>query len=114
MSDRDELVAGLRALADFYENNPTMPLPPFPDLSVSCSNITGYGTDRDNEAAAELVQHAAKLLGTEVERSGGHTRTKRMFGSVQLKAYAVSAESMADHNAHMSYVNNVKATGSAS
>lgn len=86
------LVAGLRALADFYETHPTMPMPLYPKFGVTCSNLTDGG-----DAAAELVRHAAELLGTEITQSHGHTRTKRMFGVVEFKAYA----------------SNVKADGSA-
>ncbi|OKI47263.1 hypothetical protein [Micromonospora sp. CB01531] len=109
MSARDELIAGLLALADFYKNNPTMPADGFPRWLVSCSVIAA-----DDAAASAMVEHAAGLLGTEVTRSGGHTKTKRMFGPIEVAVHAVTAERMAAHNALMSYADAVVPEGGAS
>lgn len=110
---RAELVAGLRALADFYENNPTMPVPLFPDLSVSCSPLTG--DVRDDEAAADLVHHAAQLLGVKATPSpAGGWNADRLFGSLRLHAYSTTRERMARHHAESSYAGCVQPAGSAS
>ncbi|WP_406083075.1 hypothetical protein OHA01_26205 [Micromonospora zamorensis] len=98
---REELIAGLRALADFYEANPTMPVPVYPDLLVSCSNIT---PERDDEAAAELVRHAATLLGVEATQStSGGWNVDGKFGSLKLSVYSTTQERMARYNAEVSY-----------
>lgn len=110
MSARDELIAGLRALADFYENNPTMPTDGFASVLVSCCTITG----NDDAAAAALVEHAAELMGTPVSRRNGHTSTERKFHGVSLRPYATTRASMARYHAEQSYAGAVEPDGSAS
>ena len=102
----DELIAGLRALADFYEANPTMPVDGFAELSISCSTLTS-----DDAEGAALVRQVADLLGTPVVMNGRHTTTARQFHGLRVKAYAVTRADMAEHNALMSYANLVQPDG---
>lgn len=111
---REELIAGLRAVADFYEANPTMPVPPFPDLLVSCSNITGHGDERDDNAAADLVRHAAELLGVEAKPAHGGAGgwdADGIFGAFRLRVYSTTRERMARYNAQASYADSVEPEG---
>lgn len=113
---REELIAGLRAVADFYEANPTMPVPTYPELLVSCSSITGHGNDRDDEAAADLVRHAAELLGVETKLpyGGQGLDADGVFGAVKLRVYSTTRERMARYNAQASYADSVEPEDGAS
>ncbi|MEV1321994.1 hypothetical protein AB0J14_38600 [Micromonospora arborensis] len=111
---REELIAGLRAVADFYEANPTMPVPIYPDLLVSCSNITGHGNDRDDDAAAELVRHAGTLLGVEATQStAGGWDVNGKFGALTLRVYSTTHERMARYEAASTYSGAVQPEGGA-
>lgn len=99
-----KLVAGLRALADFIEANPTMPAFTYPRLVDS-------GPVRESDAdGVERVHHVAALLGVEVTTSrSGHMSAERQFAGLRLRISHVPDAAMEDHAAHMSYVDNVKA-----
>lgn len=103
---REELIAGLRAVADFYEANPTMPVPAYPDL---CVHTRG---DND-EAEVEQVRAAAEVLGVEM-KVGAHVTADRAFGKVSVRVVHVPSPVMANHVAHMSYADNIKAADGAS
>jgi hypothetical protein len=63
ISKRAELVAGLRELADFYEQHPDMPMPDCPEILV------GIDAQAD-EDGAHAVHDAAVQLGVPFEPPG--------------------------------------------
>lgn len=87
------LIAGLRELADWFEQHPELPEWRFPSPSLSYQPI---GTsDEDGIAAVEAF---AAALGTDVNRSY-HIKTKRRFGGVEFSAVKVLASSSTEHAA---------------
>jgi hypothetical protein len=82
---RTEVVAGLRALADFLEANPAVPIPRHGhDFFVSTS-----GSD---EQKRSQVKFASLAIGEDVtdDTTSGHYWTQRRFGSVSYRIVAVS------------------------
>ncbi|WP_327029744.1 hypothetical protein OG989_04260 [Micromonospora sp. NBC_01740] len=57
MSTREELIAGLRALADFYEANPTMPAPWRPRL-VPADGLPGDWSTEVCDATRDRIELA--------------------------------------------------------
>lgn len=83
--ERGSLIAGLRALARFLEENPHVPAPRWTDMLVFPPGCA----DRDAQAEVDAI---AALIGSEVsdETSGdGHYTTSRDFGPVQYRAVAI-------------------------
>ena len=97
---RAQTVAGLRALADFLENNPTVP-------------VNEYGADykifaraESNAAERTEIDRIASALGADVEDDttrGGHYTVSKTFGRITYSAVHVPAERQAAHEALMSY-----------
>lgn len=83
-----ELVAGLRALADFYEQHPDMPVPDYPNMLV------GIDADTDEQGAA-IVSEAARRMGAEYQPPGvpldvaEHHVAETTFGPVKLRVYYI-------------------------
>lgn len=97
-NDRTEMVAGLRALADFLEQHPDLPLPYHIDATPYLC-----GSDEDDRAAVDL---AAGILGVQayVKTFGQHYEAVCHFGGkVQYRALAIPAATMAKHHAGQSY-----------
>ena len=83
-SDRDDLIRGLRALADFLSEHPEVPSPRWADLMV-------FPDGSDSEIQAEVDEIAAKIgtAITDATHSGGHYSASRAFGPVHYKAVAI-------------------------
>ena len=97
---RVQTIRGLRALADFLEANPAVP-------------VSTYGADykffaraeTDAEERAEIDRIASALgedIDDETSRSGHYTVTKT-FGRITYTAVHVPAQRQAAHEALMSY-----------
>jgi len=102
-NQRAQLIAGLRAIANFLESRPEMPAPRTADLMVFPSR------DEDAVMCAEIDKIAA-LLGTSIDAEDieyGHYGTRLDFGPVTYKAVAVKAERLARHIAASSYADAV-------
>jgi hypothetical protein len=83
-AERLELIAGLRALAKFLEENEAVPAPKWTDVMV----FPDQGTD-DAVARSEIDSIAA-LIGTVAQDGAtGHYRASRNFGSVEYHAVAI-------------------------
>lgn len=87
---RDDLIQGLRELADWYEQHPEVPLPPYPSFE-HCVLERGGG---DEAGVAEVEQVAASLDAT-VER-GVHTEARRRFAGLPFRVFYVSREAATD------------------
>ncbi|WP_405394673.1 hypothetical protein [Microbispora hainanensis] len=93
---RAALIAGLRALADFLDANPAVPVP----YSVNVLHFPHRATDA--EMCAE-VDRIAELLGAPINQEFGHYGASVRFGPVEYKAVAILAARRAEYEAHMSY-----------
>ena len=82
---RVRLIAGLRDLAVFLEQNPDVPAPSRADLLVFPSEAS------DAEMFAE-IDSIAELIGSDASDSGssnGHYSAVRSFGPVHYRAVAI-------------------------
>lgn len=95
---RHEFVEGLRALADFYETHPALPMPSSPDFT-HC-----VGTADDDAGRAEIALIAAEL-GVE-PKDGLHA--KRRFGPIQYHAFYNLRAEMQRYNADQQLLRSLK------
>jgi hypothetical protein len=82
--ERARLIAGLRDLAEFLDQNPQVPAPPYADLLV----FPPTGTDAEMFAEIDVI---ARQIGTTAsdDDPSGHYRACRYFGPVQYRAVAI-------------------------
>ncbi|MEU8122182.1 hypothetical protein AB0C21_26045 [Spirillospora sp. NPDC049024] len=102
---RHQTIAGLRALADFLEANPAVPVK---EYGAHYSVHTRVG---DDAAAAALVDQVAAFLGAKVtddRPTGGHYTAEKTFGRIAYRIVHIPARQMAEHYAHMSYRDNIR------
>jgi hypothetical protein len=96
---RTQTIAGLRALADFLEDHPAVPVHEYGwQFSVHAD-----GTD---EQEADEVDRIADLLGvTPVDDRprGGHYVAAKTFGRITYRVVHIPERRMTAHNALMSY-----------
>ena len=82
--ERARLIAGLRDLAEFLDQNPQVPAPRYADVLV----VPPSGSDA--EMFAEIDAIAERIGATaSAEAPAGHYRAVRYFGSVQYRAVAI-------------------------
>jgi hypothetical protein len=82
---RAELIAGLRDLADFLDQDPQVPAPHFTDLFV----FPPPGSDTEMFAEIDVI---AALIGTtasDTDSPSGHYSAVLGFGPVQYRAVAI-------------------------
>ena len=101
---RHQIITGLRALADFLEANPAVP-------------VNEYGATfhvpiraTDDASAAALVDHAAALLGVNAQhdtRRGGHSIATRTFGRIDYTVFHIPEQERAACLARDSYRTNI-------
>ncbi|MFF4242303.1 hypothetical protein ACFYYL_41095 [Actinomadura geliboluensis] len=102
---RHQTITGLRALADFLEANPGVPVN---EYGAYYSVTARVG---DDAAASALVEQVAPLLGGEVtddRPSGGHYSASKTFGRITYRIVHVPARQMDEYHAHMSYRDNIR------
>jgi hypothetical protein len=101
---RHQTITGLRALADFLEANPAVPVNEYGhDLIVSVR------ADDDTSAAARVDQLAA-LLGVDVDddtRHGGHYTATRTFGRISYRIVHIPQHRRDQYRAQDSYRDNI-------
>jgi hypothetical protein len=96
-SERAALIRGLFELAAFVADHPELPLP-----GVQASFYTGTGGWQAKQAVVDQV--AAALGKPAADRPGvGFYEVQAMFGPVRVKSTAITAESMAQWEATVSY-----------
>ena len=101
---RHQTITGLRALADFLEANPGVP--------VNTYGETFHVPIRaaDDASAAALVDHTAALLGVDAEhdtRRGGHYLATRTFGRISYTVFHIPEQQRAAYLARDSYRDNI-------
>ena len=106
---RHQTITGLRALADYLENNPAVPVNEY-GWEVRIHSGVGRDTTTDAHQRTE-VDRVAALLGVpvldEIER-GGHYKASRTFGRIVYTIVHVPARRMAQHRAEQSYCDNIR------
>jgi hypothetical protein len=83
--ERTRLIAGLRNLADFLDENPQIPAPRRTDMLVFPPN----GTDAEMFAEIEAIAERIGVIASDVDSPNGHYRAVRNFGPVQYRAIAI-------------------------
>lgn len=83
--ERIQLVAGLRGLAEFLDQNPGVPAPRWTDLLV----FPPVGTDAQMFAEIDAIAEQIGTTATDAESPAGHYSAVREFGPVQYRAIAI-------------------------
>ena len=86
-TERQALICGLRALADFLETNPDVPAPTFTDVLVFPPSACDAEKQREIDAIASRIGSA-----TVTYSSYCHYQTSRRFGPVQYRAVAIPTD----------------------
>jgi len=86
-TQRQELIAGLRALADFLEGNPGVPAPPFTGIVV----FPPHADDSQNRQEIDTIASRIKS-GIETSPAHRHYMTSRRFGAIEYRAVAIPAD----------------------
>ena len=96
---RQALITGLRALADYLDHNPAVPVPRYgTEIYLSAAST-------DDGGCAQVRQFARQLgvaVPTDISYSG-HYEAARQFGPVGYRMIAISDAAMARHLAADSY-----------
>ncbi|MFC5748338.1 hypothetical protein [Actinomadura rugatobispora] len=101
---RHQTITGLRALADFIEDNPAVPVT---SLGEFYAVYTRTDTDADGRA---LIDDVAALLDVQVcddTDRGGHYRASRSFGRITYQAVHIPPRAQELHEARWSYARNI-------
>lgn len=102
---RHQVISGLRALADFLEANPGVPVPEYGDT------VDVFARTGDDTRSAALVDHVAALLGVPVDDdrpNGGHYKAAKSFGRMAYRVIHIPDRSRREHEAEMSYRANIR------
>jgi hypothetical protein len=96
---RASFITDLRALADFLDRHPAIPVPRYgEDVTLHAASTDDGGRDQ--------VNHIARLLGaaiTDETASGGHYRAERAFGQITYGIVSIPDAHMAAYHALSSY-----------
>jgi hypothetical protein len=82
---RARLIAGLRDLADFLDQNPDVPAPWEADLLVFSPEASDAEMFAEIDSIAELIDSTA----SDADSPRGHYSAVRDFGPVQYRAVAI-------------------------
>jgi hypothetical protein len=96
---RQAFITGLRALADYLDRHPAIPVPAYGAEIHLCAAST------DDGGCAQVAQFA-RQLGTAVPTAvsaAGHYEAARAFGPVGYRMIAISDAAMARHHAADTY-----------
>ena len=92
--ERARLIAGLRDLAEFLDQNPQVPAPRYTDLLVFPSR----GTDAEMFAEVDIIAGQIGVTATQNDTPDGHYIASRYFGPVQYRAVAIPHAVRNDRN----------------
>jgi hypothetical protein len=84
---RNELISGLRALADFLDRNPEVPAPSTADVLV----FPPGGSDAEKRREIDVIASRIES-GTEISPARHHYMTSRRFGPVEYRAVAIPVD----------------------
>jgi hypothetical protein len=83
--ERARLIAGLRDLAEFLDQNPQVPAPTNADLFV----FPPTGTDAEMFAEIDAIAGQIGATASDADSNAGHYTAVRDFGPVQYRAIAI-------------------------
>ena len=83
--ERERLIAGLRELADFIDQNAQVPVPRYADLLV----FPARGTDAEMFAEIDVIAEQIGVTAARNDTQDGHYTAYRDFGPVQYRAVAI-------------------------
>lgn len=83
--ERTRLIAGLRDLADFLDQNPDIPAPRRADLLV----FPADGTDAEMFAEIDMIAEQIGVTASDADSLRGHYIAVRDFGPVRYRAVAI-------------------------
>ena len=83
--ERMRLIAGLRDLADYLEQNLRVPVPPRADVLVFPAEASDAEMFAEIDTIAEMIGSAA----SDADSPCGHYSAVRNFGPVQYRAVAI-------------------------
>ena len=83
--ERAGLIAGLRDLADFLDQNPQVPAPRCTDLLV----FPPAGSDAEMFAEIDVIAEQIGATASDADSPAGHYSASRDFGPVQYRAVAI-------------------------
>jgi hypothetical protein len=92
--ERARLIAGLRDLAEFLDQNPQVPAPRYTDLLVFSSR----GTDAEMFAEVDVIAVQVGVTASQNDTPDGHYIASRYFGPVQYRAVAIPQAARNDRN----------------
>ncbi|GAA2370917.1 hypothetical protein GCM10010404_27550 [Nonomuraea africana] len=99
MTDRTDLITGLRDLAAFLETNPSLPTP-------SHTTVHNFPSSDDDNDLCAAIDQIATHLGTVIDEEKiphGHYATSIRFGPVEYKAVAILSDARSRYAAETSY-----------
>ncbi|GGU07455.1 hypothetical protein [Actinomadura citrea] len=102
---RHQTITGLRALADFLEANPAVP------VNEYGREYNVYTRSKDEAAAVAMVDQVAALLSAEVtdnRSEGGHYSAERTFGRITYGIVHVPQRRHDEYDAYTSYRHNIR------
>jgi hypothetical protein len=97
---RTQTIAGLRVLADFLEDNPSVPVREYG------GEYTVFARADENTVERAEIDRIAAALGetvTDDTERGGHYSVSKTFGRITYRAIHVPSKRQAAHEALMSY-----------
>jgi hypothetical protein len=83
--ERQRLIAGLRELADFLDQNAQVPAPRYADVLV----FPDRGTEAEMFAEIDVIAGQIGVTAKQNETPDGHYIASRYFGPVQYRAVAI-------------------------
>ena len=92
--ERSGLIAGLRELAEFLDQNPQIPAPRRTDLLVFPSK----GSDAEMFAEIDVIAKRIGTTASDADSPAGHYSAVRDFGPVQYRAVAIPNAARGDEN----------------
>ncbi|MBV9405188.1 MAG: hypothetical protein JO211_07575 [Acidobacteriaceae bacterium] len=84
-AERDRLIAGLRALADFLEDHSDVPAPCWADVLI----FPPDGTDDEMRAEIDTIAARIEARATDEGSAHAHYVASRSFGPVEYRAVAI-------------------------
>jgi hypothetical protein len=92
--ERSGLIAGLRELAEFLDQNPQIPAPRRTDLLV----FPPTGSDTEMFAEIDVIAPEIGATATDADSPAGHYSAVRDFGPVQYRAVAIPSSTRHDED----------------
>lgn len=106
-AERAAYVAGLRELADWWEQHTDIPVERHMRIAY-LPEFAGPAVDDDEDGAARVATFAAALGTTVTISESTHVRAHRQFGPIEVDATYVPRQAMADHRAEQELLKRVR------